>query len=94
MVLIQRDRYSGNRDTRDGRSDLGTVGVYDAEHILVNDTRCGVFIHERTRFGNEESVTISDFKLILTTYYAQNDDARLLEEASKIDFGLTLPRTA
>lgn len=29
-----------------------------------------------------------DFKLILETYYAQNDDARLLEEASKIDFGL------
>ncbi len=29
-----------------------------------------------------------DFKLILETYYAQNDDARLVEEASKIDFGL------
>ena len=30
----------------------------------------------------------SDFKLILETYYAQNDDARLVGEASKIDFGL------
>ncbi len=29
-----------------------------------------------------------DFKLILETYYAQNDDARLVEEAGKIDFGL------
>ena len=29
-----------------------------------------------------------DFKLILETYYAQNDDARLVGEASKIDFGL------
>ena len=35
----------------------------------------------------------SDFKLILSTYYAQNDDARLVAEASKIDFGLGLPRT-
>ncbi len=30
----------------------------------------------------------SDFKLILSTYYAQNDDVRLVEEASKIDYGL------
>ena len=29
-----------------------------------------------------------DFKLILETYYAQNDDARLVEEASRINFGL------
>ena len=29
-----------------------------------------------------------DFKLILETYYAQNDDARLVAETSKIDFGL------
>ena len=28
-----------------------------------------------------------DFKLILETYYAQNDDARLVGEASNIDFG-------
>lgn len=28
-----------------------------------------------------------DFKWILETYYAQNDDARLVDEASKIDFG-------
>ena len=28
----------------------------------------------------------TDFELILKTYFAQNDDARLLEEASKIDF--------
>jgi hypothetical protein len=34
-----------------------------------------------------------DFKLILETYYAQNDDARLVEEASKIDFGLDLPKS-
>jgi len=32
-----------------------------------------------------------DFKLILKTYYAQNDDARLVDEASKIDFGLNDP---
>ncbi len=36
----------------------------------------------------------SDFELILSTYYAQNDDARLVEEASKIDFGLGLPKSA
>lgn len=30
----------------------------------------------------------SDFDLILSTYYAQNDDARLVAEASKIDYGL------
>ena len=29
-----------------------------------------------------------DFELILSTYYAQNDDARMLAEASKVDFGL------
>lgn len=29
-----------------------------------------------------------DFKLILESYYAQNDDARLVAEAGKIDFGL------
>ena len=29
-----------------------------------------------------------DFKLILETYYAQNDDPRLVEKASKIDFRL------
>jgi hypothetical protein len=34
-----------------------------------------------------------DFKLILETYYAQNDDARLVDEASKIDFGLVVPET-
>ena len=32
-----------------------------------------------------------DFKLIMETYYAQNDDVRLLEETSKIDFGLDDP---
>ncbi len=32
-----------------------------------------------------------DFKLILETYYAQNDDARLIDEASRIDFGLDAP---
>jgi integrase len=36
----------------------------------------------------------SDFELILSTYYAQNDDARLVAEASKIDFGLNLPKSA
>ena len=36
----------------------------------------------------------SDFELILKVYYAQNDDARLVAEASKIDFGLGLPKTA
>jgi len=36
----------------------------------------------------------SDFELILSTYYAQNDDVRLVEETSKIDFGLGLPKTA
>jgi len=33
-----------------------------------------------------------DFELILSTYYAQNDDARMLAEASKVDFGLNLKR--
>ena len=31
----------------------------------------------------------ADSKLILKTYHTQNDDARLVGEASKIDFGLT-----
>lgn len=31
-----------------------------------------------------------DFELILSTYYAQNDDVRMLAEASKVDFGLNL----
>jgi len=31
----------------------------------------------------------TDFELILKTYFAQNDDARLVEQASRIDFGLT-----
>lgn len=35
----------------------------------------------------------SDFKLILSTYYAQNDDARLVEEAMKIDYGLRIVGT-
>ena len=35
-----------------------------------------------------------DFKLILETYYAQNDDARLVEEANKIDFALGWPSSA
>ncbi len=30
----------------------------------------------------------TDFELILSTYYAQNDDERLINEANKIDFGL------
>jgi len=30
----------------------------------------------------------SDFDLILRTYYAQNDDERLINEANKINFGL------
>ena len=34
----------------------------------------------------------SDFELILKVYYAQNDDERLVAEASKIDFGLGLPK--
>ncbi len=34
----------------------------------------------------------SDFELILSTYYAQNDDARMVPEASKVDFGLDLDR--
>lgn len=33
-----------------------------------------------------------DFELILSTYYAQNDDARMLAEASKVDFGITVER--
>ncbi len=36
----------------------------------------------------------SDFELILSTYYAQNDDARMVAEASRIDYGLGLPKTA
>ncbi len=36
----------------------------------------------------------SNFELILSIYYAQNDDARLVAEACKIDFGLNLPKTA
>ncbi len=34
----------------------------------------------------------SDFELILSTYYAQNDDARMVSEASKVDFGIDLDR--
>ena len=30
----------------------------------------------------------TDFKLIMSTYYAQVDDARMVEAASKVDFGL------
>lgn len=33
----------------------------------------------------------SDFELILSTYYAQNDDARMVAEASKVDYGLRPP---
>jgi integrase len=33
----------------------------------------------------------SDFELILSTYYAQNDDARMVAEASKVDYGLSPP---
>ena len=36
----------------------------------------------------------SDFELILSTYYAQNDDERMVAEASRIDFGLGLPKSA
>ena len=36
----------------------------------------------------------SDFRLILSTYFAQNDDERLVAEASRIDFGLGLAETA
>jgi len=36
----------------------------------------------------------TDFELILKVYYAQNDDARLVAEGSKIDYGLGLPKTA
>jgi len=36
----------------------------------------------------------SDFELIMSTYFAQNDDARMVAEASKIDYGLSQPRTA
>ena len=35
----------------------------------------------------------TDYKLIVSTYYAQNDDARLVQEANRIDFGLGLPKT-
>lgn len=30
----------------------------------------------------------SDFELILSTYYSRNDDARMVEAASRIEFGL------
>ena len=33
-----------------------------------------------------------DFELVLSTYYAQNDDVRMVSEASKIDFGFSLER--
>jgi site-specific recombinase XerD len=33
----------------------------------------------------------SDFDLILSTYDAQNDDARMVAEASKVDYGLNPP---
>lgn len=36
----------------------------------------------------------TDFTLIMSTYYAQIDDARMVEAASKIDFGLSLPESA
>ena len=36
----------------------------------------------------------SDFELILSTYFAQNDDARMVAEASNIDYGLSQPKTA
>ena len=36
----------------------------------------------------------TDYKLIMNTYYAQIDDHRTVEEASKIDFGLSLPESA
>ena len=35
-----------------------------------------------------------DFRLILGTYFAQNDDERLVAEAGRIDFGLGLAETA
>ena len=35
-----------------------------------------------------------DLDVIISTYFAQNDDARLVAEACKIDFGLNLPKTA
>ncbi len=35
----------------------------------------------------------SDFELLLSTYYAQNDDARMVAEASKVDYGLRPPDT-
>ena len=34
----------------------------------------------------------SDFELILSTYYTQNDDARMVAEASKVDYGLRSPK--
>ena len=36
----------------------------------------------------------SDFRLIVSTYFAQNDDERLVAEASRIDFGLGFAETA
>jgi hypothetical protein len=33
----------------------------------------------------------SDFELILSTYYFQNDDAHLVAEASRIDYGRMSP---
>jgi hypothetical protein len=36
----------------------------------------------------------SDFELILSTYFAQNDDDRMVAETSRIDYGLGLPKTA
>ncbi len=35
----------------------------------------------------------TDFTLIMSTYYAQIDDARMVEAASKIKFGLNLPES-
>ena len=36
----------------------------------------------------------TDFKLIMRTYYAQVDDARMVDAASRIDFGLDTPQSA
>ncbi len=36
----------------------------------------------------------TDFKLVMSTYYAQIDDVRMVEAASKIDFGLGPPKSA
>jgi hypothetical protein len=51
-------------------------------------------IHRRPQ-GMESKVMIKifgnvDLRLIISTYYSQNDDEQLLKEAERIEFGLSL----